>query len=150
MTKSPTIRPDELRQIIVHFSNVFDEAVSSYDFSPVDRTTYEEKNIINNMSSDFSRELEKNYMSYVYYIQSFLSDPQNIELQDSYQNAIEEFQLRFILPRKRELEYFDDIFNELVERLINTDYTLSQSKNIRLTRIMVFYMYWNCDIGSSK
>lgn len=150
LTKSPTIRPDELREVIVHFSNVFDEAVSNYDFSPVDRTTYEEKNVINNMTSDFSRELEKNYMSYVYYIQNFLSDPQNIGLQNSYQNAIEEFQLRFILPRKRELEYFDDIFNELVERLVNTDYTLSQSKNIRLTRIMVFYMYWNCDIGSSK
>ena len=150
LTKSPTIRPDELREVIVHFSNTFEDAVSSHDFGPVDRTTYEEKNKINNMSSEFSKELEKNYMSYVYYIQEFLSDPQNTELQDSYQNAIEEFQFRFILPRKRELEYFDDIFNELVERLINTDYTLSQSKNVRLTRIMVFYMYWNCDIGSSQ
>lgn len=150
LTKSPTIRPDELREVIVHFSNVFDEAMSNYDASPVNRTPLIEKNKLNNMTSSFSKELEKNYLSYVHYIQDFLSDPQNSDLRDSYQNVIEEFQLRFILPRQRELEYFDDVFNELVERLINTDYTLSQSKNIRLTRIMVFYMYWNCDIGRSE
>lgn len=148
LTMSPIIRPDELAEIIPLFANVFDISVKHKDFRPVNRTSYEEKNQINNMSDEFAKSLRKSYMSYAFQVQEFLNDPQNMNLQDLYQNAIEEFQQTFIIPRQRELEYFDEVFNELVALLIDRDYILKVNK--KLTRILVFYMYFNCDIGKSN
>ena len=148
LTMSPIIRPDQLAEIIPHFANVFDISVKHREFGPVNRTSYEEKNQLNNMSDELAKTLRKNYMSYAYQVQEFLSDPQNRGLQALYQEAVEEFQQTFIIPRKRELEYFDDIFNQLVGLLIDRDYILKTNK--RLTRILVFYMYYNCDIGRSN
>lgn len=147
LTKAPIIRPDELAQLIEEFAKSFDTNDIVSDFSPVVRTTYAEKNVINNMRDDVAKFLKNKYMLYVEQIDNFLKDPQNISLQNKYQEAIEEFQLKFIVPKKRDLEYFDDIFNDLVDLLVSRDSFLS--RNIRLTRIMVFYMYWNCDIGDS-
>lgn len=147
LTKAPIIRPDELAQLIEEFAKRFDTNDIVSDFSPVVRTTYAEKNVINNMRDDVAKFLKKKYMLYVEQIDNFLKDPQNLSLQSKYQEAVEEFQLKFIVPKKRELEYFDDIFNDLVDLLVSRDSFLS--RNIRLTRIMVFYMYWNCDIGDS-
>ncbi|WP_201615482.1 ABC-three component system protein [Psychrobacter urativorans] len=148
LTMSPIIRPDDLAEIIPHFANVFDISVKHKDFRPVNRTSYEEKNQINNMSDEFAKSLRKSYMSYAFQVQEFLNDPQNTNLQNLYQNAIEEFQQTFIIPRQRELKYFDEVFNELVALLIDRDYILKVNK--RLTRILVFYMYFNCDIGKSN
>jgi hypothetical protein len=148
LTMSPIIHPDDIAEIIPIFANVFDESVKHKYFSPVNRTSYKEKNQLNNMSEELAKSLRKNYMSYAFQVEEFLNDPQNAGLQDLYQNAIEEFQQTFIIPRQREVEYFDDVFNQLISLLINRDYILR--KNKRLTRILVFYMYYNCDIGRSN
>ena len=148
LTKAPIIRPSELAELIEEFAKEFDTNDTVSDFSPVVRTTYAQKNVINNMREDVAEFLKKKYMMYVQQIDNFLKDPQNLSLQSKYQEAIEEFQLKFIVPKKRELRYFDDIFNDLVDLLVSRDSFLS--RNIRLTRIMVFYMYWNCDIGDSN
>lgn len=148
LTKAPIIRPSELAELIEEFAKVFDSKAVINSFSPVARTTYAEKNIINNMREDFAKHLKKHYMMYVQQIKCFLEDPMNESLQTKYEEAIDEFQLKFIIPKKRDLEYFDDIFDELVDLLVNRDSFLN--RNIKLTRIMVFYMYWNCDIGDSK
>lgn len=87
-------------------------------------------------------------MKYIFQIDQFLKDPQNYQVLKSYQESIEEFQLQYIIPKQIELDYFDCIYNELVSYLTSRDYVLS--KNRRLTRMMVFYMYWNCDIGKSN
>mgnify|MGYP000359623986 CR=1 FL=1 len=148
LTISPIIRPDELAEFISHFANIFDTNVKTKGFNPESRTGYELKNQLNNMSDDFADSLRKYYMSYVVQVEEFINDPQNKKLQDLYQNAIEEFQQTFIIPRQRELEYFDEVFNELVDLLIDRDYILRTNK--KLTRILVFFMYYNCDIGKSK
>lgn len=148
LTKAPIIRPDDLAELIEEFAKEFDTTNTFIDFSPVVRTSYVQKNLINNMRDDVAEFLKKTYMVYVLQIDNFLKDPQNYSLQSKYQEAIEEFQLRFIVPKKREREYFDDIFNDLVDLLVSRDSFLS--RNRRLTRIMVFYMYWNCDIGDSN
>lgn len=148
LTMSPRIRHDELAEIIPHFAKAFNSSVKNKDFTPVSRTSYAEKNQLNNMTDEFAKALQKSYMSYTFQVQDFLNNPQNTKLQDLYQNAIEEFQHTFIIPRQRDLEFFDDVFNELVNLLIDRDHILRTNK--RLTRILVFYMYYNCDIGKSN
>lgn len=148
LTKAPIIRPSELADLIEEFAKVFDSKAVVNSLYPVVRTTYAEKNIINNMREDIAGHLKKQYMMYMQQIKDFLEDPMNDSLQIKYEEAVDEFQIKFIIPKKRDLKYFDDIFNELVDLLVNRDSFLN--KNIKLTRIMVFYMYWNCDIGDSN
>ncbi len=148
LTRAPIIRPDELSEVIQHFAKTFNTQIKNQSFQPKDRTEFEDKNKLNNIGQEFVKELKRNYISYVLQVKDFLEDPQNEELQELYQESVEDFQLRFVIPRQQNLEVFDNIFNDLVELLICRDFILS--KNRRLTRIMVFYMYWNCDIGISK
>lgn len=145
---APLLRPDDFADIIERFSKCFNSTIKQLDFSPKERTDFEEKNTLNKMTFEFSKQLQRQYLSYISQIKNFITDSCNDDLRESYQTAIEEFQLRFIIPAQKDGENFDNIFNDLVEILLNRDYVLST--NVRLTRIMVFYMYWMCDIGISK
>ncbi len=150
LTISPIIRPDQLAEVIEHFSKTFNKTIKSHEFTPVERTTYEKKNELNNITKELVAFFNRNYMSYAHQVAAFLDDPQNSSLNDLYHEAVDEFQLRFVIPKQRAKNgiIFDEIFNDLVELLLNRDYILST--NIKLTRIMVFYMYWHCDIGTSE
>lgn len=150
LTISPIIRPDQLAEVIEHFSKSFNATVKGRDFTPVERTSYEKKNALNNISNNLVLFFNRNYMSYAHQVAAFLDDPQNSVLNDLYYDAVDEFQLRFIIPKQQTIRnlLFDQIFNELVDLLLSRDYILST--NIKLTRIMVFYMYWHCDIGKSN
>jgi len=145
---APTINLNELSELIGQFSKVFKDENVQKELLPTIRISYKEKNKLNNLRDETAKELEKLYMKHIFQIDQFLKDPQNYHILTSYQESIEEFQLQYIIPKQRELNYFDDIYNELVSYLTNRDYVLYKYR--RLTRMMVFYMYWNCDIGKSK
>ncbi len=42
-------------------------------------------------------------------------------------------------------QQFDHVLNRLFDLLVDRDPDLA--RNRRQTRTMLFYMYWNCDIG---
>ncbi|WP_317622777.1 ABC-three component system protein, partial [Pseudomonas amygdali] len=42
---------------------------------------------------------------------------------------------------------FDQVMEYLVDLLFSRDAVLRQLGHKRLTRAVLFYMYWNCDIG---
>jgi len=148
LTIAPTIRPDDLALVIEEFSSSFNSSLKHTNFNPVKRTDLPRKNQLNNMSESFAKALRRNYMSYMQQVDLFLKDAQNSVILELYQSAIEEFQLKFICPKiSIDDVLFDTIFNELIDLLVNRSYTLRT--NTRLTRILVFYMYWDCDIGIS-
>lgn len=148
LSHAPAINLNDLSEVIGQLTQIFDSKNTNQEVSQVFRTTFKQKNQLNNLSDDTAKSLERNYLKYVWQIKDFLNDPQNQVLQDHYQNAVEEFQLQYIIPKQRELQYFDEVFNELVKYLTTRDYILKS--NTRLVRMMVFYMYWNCDIGKSN
>jgi hypothetical protein len=59
---------------------------------------------------------------------------------------VEEFQLKIISKRKT-FQKFDQVMEYLLDLLFKRDPILNQRKHKRLTRAVLFYMYWNCDIG---
>jgi hypothetical protein len=115
--------------------------------TPVERTTLAEKNELNAMSDEYSRRLLRNYSHLLRQIQSFLANPMNATIQDLYEACAEDFDLKIIAHRE-EHQTFDRAFNYLLDLLFSRDTLLSRNK--RLTRAVVFYMYWNCDIGRSN
>lgn len=112
----------------------------------VDRVTYDEKNRINVMTPGFAKLLKDRYLHETQKIGRFLADPANSEVLRLYEGAVEEFQLK-IVARRRDYQTFDDLFNYLVDFLFKRDGVLS--RNRRLTRAIIFYMYWHCDIGET-
>ncbi len=63
-----------------------------------------------------------------------------------YESITDEFQLKIISKRK-DYQTFDEVMEYLVDLLFNRDPILRQQGHKRLTRAVLFYMYWNCDIG---
>jgi hypothetical protein len=142
------VSPDELAVVVEAFARNKVEVAAAIDTPLGDRTSYEQKNLLNNMTPEYARALRKRYLKETAGIAKFLAAPENMEIQQSYEAAVEEFQLKIIAKRK-EYQNFDAVMEYLLDLLFARDPILRQKKHKRLTRVVLFYMYWNCDIGES-
>ena len=147
--ESPLIvNPDDLAHTIEGFGEALRVGLAEEDRStPTPRTSLPEKNRLNNMTADFEVTLRNLYLKLTPDIRKFLSDPINEAFRASYQEAADEFNVK-IVAKRAEYESFDNVFNYLMELLIDRSSILRSNK--RLTRAMLYYMYWNCDIGRDK
>jgi hypothetical protein len=145
LVDSPLIvSPDELAEIVQSLSAIFRPGKSEFTPAPAQRTSYQEKNRLNQMSPDYAKAQLKRFLKEVGQIESFLSAPENFELKTMYETAAQEFQLKTLAKRKG-YQTFDEVLEYLVDLLFKRDPILI--KNKRLTRATLFYMYWECDIG---
>ena len=140
------VSPDHLAEVVQALAQQKDQISAILDDPPTPRVSYETKNVLNNMSADYAKEQRKKYLKDTPQIHSFLAAPENLELQRLYESVVDEFQLKIIAKRK-DYQFFDEVMEHLVDLLFSRDPILRQHGNKRLTRAMLFYMYWNCDIG---
>lgn len=138
------VSPEELAEVVEALALQNMDVKDAVDDPPADRVTYAEKNRLNNMSADYARDLRKRYLADTVTIKRFLASPENEPLLKLYESVADEFQLKIIAKRK-DFQQFDDLMNYLFDLLFNRDQTLRSNR--RLTRALLFYMYWNCDIG---
>lgn len=141
------VSPDELSEVVQALARHMDETAKTFDAPPAPRTPYETKNIINGMSAEYAKALRKRYLKESAQVKVFLAAPENEDLLRMYESVVEEFQLKIISKRK-EYQSFDEVMEYLIDILFKRDPLLSANK--RLTRAMLFYMYWNCDIGEGE
>lgn len=141
-----SVNPDELSAVIEALAENKCSVKALLADVPVERTSFSRKNELNNTSPAFARQLRKNYLKEVKGIQDFLSDPDNTDVLTHYDTAVQEFQLKLLEYRGKDYS-FDTIFNWLADRLFDRDIVLRSHKP--LTRAVLFYMYWNCDLGES-
>ncbi|WP_421566792.1 ABC-three component system protein [Ochrobactrum sp. EDr1-4] len=143
--ESPLIvSPDELAMVVEAFRNHDGALKEAIEMHPVERMPYERKNEINNMSADYARTQRKYFLKDTVQIQNFLAAPENKEVLESYETAVTEFQLK-IIANRHAFQSFDKVMEYLTDLLFGRDHVLRANK--RLTRALIFYMYWNCDIG---
>jgi len=140
------VSPDDLAEVVQALARQKDSVSALLDDPPTERVTYEQKNILNNMSAEYANAQRKKYLKETVQIRAFLAAPENLELLRAYESVIDEFQLKIIAKRK-DYQTFDDVMEYLVDLLFNRDPVLRQRAHKRLTRAVLFYMYWNCDIG---
>ena len=98
------------------------------------------------MTAEYARALRQRYLKETAQIRTFLSAPENMDLLRSYETVVDEFQFKIIANRK-EYQTFDQVMEYLLDLLFARDPVLRQTAHKRLTRAVLFYMYWNCDIG---
>lgn len=140
------VSPDDLCELVQALSR-HKEAVSAVlDDPPTPRVKYEDKNRLNKMSEEYAKEQRKKYLKETVQIHTFFAAPENLDLLHMYESVVDEFQLK-ILSKRRNYQTFDEVLEYLVDLLFSRDAVLRQHKHRRLTRAILFYMYWNCDIG---
>lgn len=142
------VSPDDLAEIVQAFARQKEGISAVIDSPPTPRVPYETKNVLNNMSKEYAKELRKRYLKETATIEAFLAAPENLELLELYASVVEEFQLKIIAKRK-DYQEFDSVMEYLMNLLFNRDPVLRQRAHKRLTRAMLFYMYWHCDIGEN-
>ena len=141
-----TVSPDDLSEVVQALARQKDGISALLDDPPTARVTYEQKNALNNMSAEYAKAQRRKYLKETAQIRAFLAAPENLELQRMYESVVDEFQLKIIAKRK-DYQTFDDVMEYLVDLLFSRDAVLRQNAHKRLTRVVLFYMYWNCDIG---
>jgi hypothetical protein len=140
------VSPDDLAVVVQGLARHKEQIRVVLDDPPTDRTSYEEKNRLNKMSAAYATALVKRYLKETQQIKTFLAAPENDEILQLYESVKDEFQLKIISKRK-DYQAFDEVMEYLAELLFDRDPILCQRPHKRLTRAMLFYMYWNCDIG---
>lgn len=136
----------DFADVIIAISDALEAWTTQEPQEPVDRVSYAEKNALNGMTESFAATLSDRYLLETHQIESFLADPGNSEQQGLYEASVEEFQLKIVAHRK-DYQSFDRVYNYLVDLIIKRNGVLARHK--RLTRALVFYMYWHCDIGET-
>lgn len=136
------VSPDEIAEVILKISNNNDSFKEAFESIP-ERVDLSSKNKANNLSSQYSSSIEKHIKDFAC-IKNFLGDPQNKSFQDMYVNSSEEFNAA-IIAKRNDFQKYDDVLQMVISLLIGRDSDLS--KNRRLTRLIIYYMYWNCDLG---
>ncbi|MES2308823.1 MAG: ABC-three component system protein [Verrucomicrobiota bacterium] len=140
------VSPDDLAEVVHALAREKNTIVTILDDPPTQRVTFQAKNEINTMTEDYAAAQLRKYLKQTAQIRSFLSAPGNIELLRLYESIVDEFQLK-IISKKKDFQTFDEVMEYLVKLLFDRDAVLRQHK--RLTRAILFYMYWNCDIGET-
>lgn len=137
------IEPDELAQIIVALKKN-PKVINKADLSKrIIRVDFNRKNEINGLNEKYGETIKKR-ISEMFQIQDFLSMPENDSLQTLYMEGAEELNAKIAIYRKDNHD-FDQVIEKVIDLLIDRDNDLRASKS--LTRLMIYYMYYHCDIG---
>jgi hypothetical protein len=142
------ISPDDLSEVVQAFARHKDAVKAVLDNPPTWRVSFARKNVLNNMTKEFADYQLRRYLKETPQIRKFLAAPENIDLLQRYESVVEEFQSK-IIAKQKDYQSFDAVMNSLIDLLFDRDPVLRQHAHKRLTRAMLFYMYWNCDIGET-
>jgi len=144
------VSPEEIANVIVTLSNQKEEIASSVkkkELLAKERTSFTDKNIINGLSEDYANWIIKNYLKDFSLVETFLENPANESIYEDYKTAVDEFNCE-IIEHKAEYHTFDNLLNYLCAMLFKRDRDLAGNK--RLTKLVIYYMYWICDLGQDK
>lgn len=144
----PFIDPADLARVIQAFASerdVFSKTTDQDTPPPERRVSLKEKNLVNGLSEDYSKRIE-GYIKEFRPVQDFLAAPENHTHLHRYEETVEDLN-GYILTHREERHSFDQVMERLFKLLIDRDYDLKANK--RLTRIVFYYMYWNCDLGGN-
>lgn len=137
----------ELAEVVEAVAKHVKDAGAGSQSKPVKRTSLAKKDELNSMTPAMSGRLMRNYGPLLGQIKEFLADPMNERICAIYDDCAEDFDLKIVANRKDD-QTFDKVYDYLVKMLTSRDTVLG--RNRALTRAVVFYMYWNCDIGDTE
>jgi hypothetical protein len=137
------VSPDDLAEVVVALADNKD-AFGKIQPTEIERVAFEQKNEVNNLPDRFAALIKKDYLLHFDAVRKFLAAPTNEHILQRYLEAVAEFNEKIVAHRSdwddfgRALVYLQDI-------LFGRDGDLKRNK--RTTKLIIYYMYWNCDLG---
>jgi len=138
------IRPEDLAEAVEAIADAWD--ADTKFAPPEDRASYEDKNTANSLGADYAKAWRNRYLKDSTQIQEFLADPRNDHARQRYEDAAAEIDMK-MLAHATDDDAFALVVEGIVDQLFSRDPVLAKHK--RLTRSIVFFMYWSCDIGKT-
>lgn len=136
---------DALAEVILAINENADTFEKAFVPEELERTSFKTKNRENGLSDDLANFIRKNYMPQFADVKKFLAKPESEAALGSYLAAAQEFEEQIVIHRKNYAE-FDHVLTRIMGLLFARDSDLAKRK--ALTKLVIYYMYWNCDIGS--
>jgi hypothetical protein len=144
------VEPAELKQVIDALYDNRSEALQKmstrWDFA--DYAGIDSKNTVNRVTEPYFKASIRNQSEPFFApIKDFLENPRNRELADRYHEAAAELQAKAMAFRDR-FGTFDVVFESLCEEICSrATSTFQQPGKKRVLRVVLHYMYANCDLG---
>lgn len=135
---------EDISEIIEAMAEELPERAKSKMIPPEERVFYDEKCKINKMPEKYSKAFREMCFSYVGMIQEFLEDPANADLLEKYGAIAGDYKMT-ILSKRDWYSSFSDVIEYVLRRLSEKNDLLKRKRGI--VRAILFYMFWNCDIG---
>lgn len=136
---------DALAEVILAISENADTFVKAFVPEELERTSFKTKNEENGLSEELATFIRKRYMPQFADVKTFLAKPESDSVLGRYLAAAHEFEEQIVIHRKHYAE-FDHVLDRIMQLLFSRDGDLSKKRF--LTKLIIYYMYWNCDIGS--
>jgi hypothetical protein len=138
----------DLKAVVVAIANTLSEKYvssnNSYGFTSLN---LEYKNELNNLGEDHFRDVMKRNMIEFDGIERFLSDPINQAVKRRFQDAADEINAKISLHRS-DYVAFEHLLQHLYELVVEKHPDIVGNK--RLVRVLLHYMYCNCEIGRTE
>lgn len=141
------ISPDEIANIVRFLAQYKDEIFDikpRNDFKPTERTSFDNKVKLNNMTSNYGNGLLKDLKNFKA-IQDIINSDD--EIQYLYESVTENFRAKITAHRK-DYQNFDNVIEYIFNLCIEHDYDIK--KHQRVFRQLLFFMFWYCDIGETN
>ena len=143
--------PEDLRDVIValhaHRQAIPTAFDSEHDFR--DYPGLPKKNEINGLTPDYDAYIREISMPHFHAVEQFLKNPRNESLKEQYHAVADELKGQLIVHRDR-FQTFDEAL-EIVYNLVHERCPdLQGASRRRLIKIIIHYMYVNCEIGQKS
>lgn len=139
---------EDIRNVILsigtYFCNNQAKKNDDFDYPGIDR-----KNKLNNLQQDYYDASILQSMPEFLSIKTFLEDPINEETKQIYYNAASDLNAKIAKDRGI-FTSFDEAIETAYDNIIHCSTEAGVLKNKRLVRIMLHYMYCNCDLGKKE
>ena len=135
----------DLKDIVVAF-NKLDLEKGNFPEIP-EKRDIDKKNEINQLSKEYFNEVIKKNLPYFEQIRNFLSDPNNKEFLQKYENTIDDLNEEITIHRD-EYDKFEMILYHLHKLVLSKFPELKEKRS--LVRVFIHYMYYNCDTGKNE
>lgn len=147
--RSPILfTPEDLRDVIVALHthrlampSAFDSEHDFHDYPGLSK-----KNAVNGLSPAYDDYIRADSMQHFPAIEHFLKNPRNESLKEQYHAVADELKGQLILHRDR-FESFDAALENVTNLAHERSPEIQAAPRRRLIKIVIHYMYVNCDIG---
>lgn len=138
----------DLRDVIIALSENIKQGIPVLDSDQFAYPGLEKKNELNQLGKAYFDGVLKVSIDNFAKIRAFLLDPINTDIAEQYEDAANELNAKITLYRDQFYE-FEKILENCYDNVVGKNSETLKTKK-RLVRVLLHYMYSNCDIGKKQ